>query len=97
MDLSVDLGSLSLDNPIIAASGTFGYGLEYRSLVDLNALGGFCTKGLSLQPKTGNPVPRVIETSSGMLNAIGLENIGLKAFLSQKLPQLEKIKHSYHR
>ena len=91
MDLSVDLGSLSLDNPIIAASGTFGYGLEYRSLVDLNALGGFCTKGLSLQPKIGNPVPRVIETSSGMLNAIGLENIGLKAFLSQKLPQLEKL------
>jgi dihydroorotate dehydrogenase (NAD+) catalytic subunit len=91
MDLSVDLGSLSLDNPIIAASGTFGYGLEYRSLVDLNALGGFSTKGLSLQPKTGNPVPRVIETSSGMLNAIGLENIGLKAFLSEKLPQLENL------
>jgi dihydroorotate dehydrogenase (NAD+) catalytic subunit len=91
MDLSVDLGSLSLDNPVIAASGTFGYGLEYRSLVDLNALGGFSTKGLSLQPKTGNPVPRVIETSSGMLNAIGLENIGLKAFLSEKLPQLENL------
>ena len=89
MDLSVNLGSLSLNNPVIAASGTFGYGLEYRSLVDLNALGGFSTKGLSLQPKTGNPVPRVIETSSGMLNAIGLENIGLKAFLSEKLPQLE--------
>lgn len=91
MDLSVELGSLSLDNPVIAASGTFGYGLEYRSLVDLNALGGFSTKGLSLQPKTGNPVPRVIETSSGMLNAIGLENIGLKAFLSEKLPQLESL------
>lgn len=91
MDLSVDLGSLSLDNPVIAASGTFGYGLEYRSLVDLNVLGGFSTKGLSLQPKTGNPVPRVIETSSGMLNAIGLENIGLKAFLSEKLPQLENL------
>ena len=89
MDLSVNLGSLSLNNPVIAASGTFGYGLEYRSLVDLNTLGGFSTKGLSLQPKTGNPVPRVIETSSGMLNAIGLENIGLKAFLSEKLPQLE--------
>ncbi len=90
MDLSVDLGSLNLDNPVIAASGTFGYGLEYRSLVDLNTLGGFSTKGLSLKPKTGNPVPRVIETSSGMLNAIGLENIGLKVFLSEKLPQLEK-------
>jgi dihydroorotate dehydrogenase (NAD+) catalytic subunit len=91
MDLSVNLGSLCLNNPVIAASGTFGYGLEYRSLVDLNALGGFSTKGLSLQPKTGNPVPRVIETSSGMLNAIGLENIGLNAFLSEKLPQLENL------
>ncbi|MBT5551500.1 MAG: dihydroorotate dehydrogenase [Nitrospina sp.] len=88
MELSVKLGSLSLNNPVIAASGTFGYGLEYCSLVDLNALGGFSTKGLSLKPKTGNPVPRVIETSSGMLNAIGLENIGLQAFLSEKLPQL---------
>jgi len=89
MDLSVKLGSLCLNNPVIAASGTFGYGLEYSSLVDLNALGGFSTKGLSLKPKVGNPVPRVIETSSGMLNAIGLENIGLEAFLSEKLPQLK--------
>lgn len=89
MDLSVDLGSLHLNNPVIAASGTFGYGLEYRELVDLNALGGFSTKGLSLKPKIGNPVPRVIETSSGMLNAIGLENIGLESFLSEKLPQLK--------
>jgi dihydroorotate dehydrogenase (NAD+) catalytic subunit len=91
MDLSVNLGGLHLRNPVIAASGTFGYGLEYSSLVDLNDLGGFSTKGLSLQPKTGNPVPRVIETSSGMLNAIGLENIGIEAFLSEKLTQLEKI------
>ncbi len=91
MDLSVDLGSLRLNNPVIAASGTFGYGLEYRSLVDLNALGGFSTKGLSLKPKTGNPVPRVIETSSGMLNAIGLENIGLEVFLSEKFPQLRDL------
>ena len=89
MDLSVKLGSLCLNNPVIAASGTFGYGLEYSSLVDLNALGGFSIKGLSLKPKAGNPVPRVIETSSGMLNAIGLENIGLEAFLSEKLPQLK--------
>ena len=89
MDLSVKLGSLCLNNPVIAASGTFGYGLEYGSLIDLNALGGFSTKGLSLKPKVGNPVPRVIETSSGMLNAIGLENIGLEAFLSEKLPQLK--------
>ena len=89
MDLSVKLGSLCLNNPVIAASGTFGYGLEYSSLVDLNALGGFSIKGLSLKPKAGNPVPRVIETSSGMLNAIGLENIGLEAFLSERLPQLK--------
>ena len=89
MDLSIKLGSLCLNNPVIAASGTFGYGLEYSSLVDLNALGGFSIKGLSLKPKAGNPVPRVIETSSGMLNAIGLENIGLEAFLSERLPQLK--------
>ena len=92
IDLSVDLGKLVLDNPVIAASGTFGYGLEYSDILDLNKLGGFSTKGLSLTPKVGNPVPRVIETSSGMLNAIGLENIGLDAFLSDKLPLLGKYK-----
>ena len=91
MDLSVDLGGLRLINPVIAASGTFGYGLEYSSLVDLNDLGAFSTKGLSLKPKIGNPVPRVIETSSGMLNSIGLENIGIDAFLTEKLTQLKKI------
>ena len=91
MDLSVDLGGLRLINPVIAASGTFGYGLEYSSLVDLNDLGAFSTKGLSLKPKTGNPVPRVIETSSGMLNSIGLENIGIDAFLTEKLTQLKNI------
>ena len=90
IDLTVDLGNLVLENPVIAASGTFGYGLEYAEFLDLNLLGGFSTKGLSLKPKAGNPVPRVIETSSGMLNAIGLENIGLDAFLSKKLPQLNK-------
>ena len=91
MDLSVDLGGLRLINPVIAASGTFGYGLEYSSLVDLNGLGAFSTKGLSLKPKIGNPVPRVIETSSGMLNSIGLENIGIDAFLTEKLTQLKNI------
>jgi dihydroorotate dehydrogenase (NAD+) catalytic subunit len=91
MDLSVDLGGLRLINPVIAASGTFGYGLEYSSLVDLNCLGAFSTKGLSLKPKTGNPVPRVIETSSGMLNSIGLENIGIDAFLTEKLTLLKNI------
>ena len=87
-DISVQLGTLQLSNPVIAASGTFGYGLEFIPFVDLNRLGGFCTKGLSLKPKEGNPVPRVFETASGMLNAIGLENIGLDKFRDEKLPQL---------
>ena len=91
-DLTVDLGKLVLDNPVIASSGTFGYGLEFTDFLDLNDLGGFSTKGLSINPKIGNPVPRVIETSSGMLNAIGLENIGLQVFLSDKLPQLKNYK-----
>jgi len=90
MDLSVNLGKLSLTNPVIAASGTFGYGLEFTPFVDLNRLGGFATKGLSLKPRTGNPVPRMVETPSGMLNAIGLENIGLERFIGEKLPLLEK-------
>ena len=90
VDLSVNLGSLRFENPIIAASGTFGYGLEFSQFVDLNKLGGFCTKGLSINPRTGNPVPRMMDTSSGMLNTIGLENIGLENFLKDKLPNLEK-------
>ena len=89
IDLTVNLGKLVLDNPVIAASGTFGYGLEFTEFLDLNELGGFSTKGISLKPKAGNPVPRVTETASGMLNAIGLENIGLEEFLSTKLPQLK--------
>ena len=92
VDLTVDLGKLVLNNPVVAASGTFGYGLEYTEFLDLNDLGGFSTKGLSLKPKAGNPVPRVIETASGMLNSIGLENIGLDAFLSEKLPLLKMYK-----
>ena len=92
IDLSVKLGSMSFSNPVIAASGTFGYGIEFAPFVDLNKLGGFCTKGLSLNPKLGNRVPRMVETSSGMLNAIGLENIGLEKFLIDKLPLLDKFK-----
>jgi dihydroorotate dehydrogenase (NAD+) catalytic subunit len=92
IDLTVDLGKLVFENPVIAASGTFGYGLEYRDFLNLNDLGGFSTKGLSIKPKSGNPVPRVIETSSGMLNAIGLENIGLQKFMCDKLPQLKTYK-----
>lgn len=89
IDLSVDLGGLCLANPVIAASGTFGYGLEFADFLDLNLLGGFCTKGLSLKPRIGNEVPRMVETAAGMLNAIGLENIGLEKFAQGKLPLLQ--------
>ncbi len=88
-DISVKLGALELSNPVIAASGTFGSGLEFLPFLDLNRLGGFCTKGLSLKPRVGNPVPRVFETASGMLNAIGLENVGLEKFRDEKLPLLK--------
>jgi dihydroorotate dehydrogenase (NAD+) catalytic subunit len=88
----VKLGSMNFANPVIAASGTFAYGIEFAPFVDLNKLGGFCTKGLSLNPKLGNRLPRMVETSSGMLNAIGLENIGLEKFLNDKLPLLDKFK-----
>ena len=91
-DISVKLGSIELSNPVIAASGTFGYGLEFVPFLDLNRLGGLCTKGLSLKPRLGNPVPRVFETASGMLNAIGLENVGLERFRDEKLPLLQKYK-----
>ena len=89
-DLSVSVGSLRLRNPIVAASGTFGYGIEFAHLVDLNALGAFVVKGLSREPLAGAPAPRVIETASGMLNAIGLQNIGVRAFVAEKLPVLRK-------
>ncbi|MCA9482820.1 MAG: dihydroorotate dehydrogenase [Nitrospina sp.] len=87
-DLSVSMGKFSLKNPVVAASGTFGYGLEFTPFVDLNQLGGFCTKGLSLEPRLGNPVPRVAESGEGMLNAIGLENVGLEKFAAEKLPRI---------
>lgn len=89
-DLTTTLGPLVLRNPVITASGTFGYGVEYEPLVDLNALGAIVVKGLSLQPMAGNPPPRIVETACGMLNAIGLANIGLEAFLRDKLPELRK-------
>jgi dihydroorotate dehydrogenase (NAD+) catalytic subunit len=91
-DLKVKLGPLELQNPVIAASGTFGYGLEYEPLMDLNLLGGIVVKGLSLKPMPGNPPPRTVETPCGMLNAIGLANIGLDAFVEQKLPKLRRLK-----
>lgn len=87
-DLAVDIGGICLKNPVLTASGTFGYGVEFESLVDLNRLGGIIVKGLSLAPAAGNPPPRIVETASGMLNAIGLENIGIDAFIRDKLPRL---------
>ena len=90
VDLSVQVGALRLRNPIIAASGTFGYGVEFAHLVDLNLLGAFVVKGLSREPMEGAPPPRIVETPSGMLNAVGLQNIGVRAFVAEKLPVLRK-------
>jgi len=87
-DLAVQLGALHLSNPILAASGTFGYGVEFAGLVDLNRLGGFVVKGLSAQPMNGAPPPRLVPTASGMLNAVGLQNVGVRAFVAEKLPAL---------
>ena len=84
------VGALRLNNPIITAGGTFGYGVEFAHLVDLNRLGGFVTKGISLEPIEGAPPPRLHETASGMLNAIGLQNVGVEAFIKDKLPLLRK-------
>ncbi len=90
MNTSVEIGKLKLKNPVMTASGTFGYGEEYSEFIDLNRLGAVVVKGLSLQPKEGNPPPRVVETAAGMLNAIGLQNIGIGSFIDQKLPFLRK-------
>jgi dihydroorotate dehydrogenase (NAD+) catalytic subunit len=92
-DLSVSVAGIQLKNPVIAASGTFGYGLEFEDVVHLNKLGGFVVKGLSAEPMAGNPPPRLYETPAGMLNAIGLQNIGARAFLEEKLPKLRKMKN----
>ena len=88
VDLSVDIGSLHLRNPLIAASGCFGYGVEYADVVDLSTLGGVAVKGLFLDEREGHPPTRIVETPSGMLNAIGLQGIGVRRFVDEKLPQL---------
>jgi dihydroorotate dehydrogenase (NAD+) catalytic subunit len=88
MDLSVRIGSLRLDNPIIAASGCFGYGVEYADIVDLSTLGGVAVKGLFLAEREGHAPPRIVETPSGMVNAIGLQGIGVHRFIREQLPQL---------
>jgi dihydroorotate dehydrogenase (NAD+) catalytic subunit len=90
--LSIEIMGIHFANPVLTASGTFGYGLEFADLVDLNRLGGFCSKGLSPRPMKGNPPPRIVETHGGMLNAIGLQNIGARAFVAEKLPLLQ----NYH-
>jgi dihydroorotate dehydrogenase (NAD+) catalytic subunit len=89
-DLSVTIGGLTLKNPVMTASGTFGYGEEYAAYVDLNRLGAIVVKGLSLEPWGGNPPPRIMETPSGMLNAVGLQNVGVRAFIAEKLPYLRQ-------
>ncbi len=91
VDLQIGIGSLKLANPVLVASGTFGYGDEARELVDVNRLGGIVTKSLSLRPRAGNPPPRIVETASGMLNSIGLANIGVEAFVAEKLPYLRTL------
>lgn len=91
-DLSVRFAGLTLKNPVIAASGTFGYGVEFEDIVALDKLGGFVVKGLSREPMAGNPPPRVYETAAGMLNSIGLQNIGAREFITDKLPRLRKHK-----
>jgi dihydroorotate dehydrogenase (NAD+) catalytic subunit len=88
VDTRVSIGSVALPNPVLAASGTFGYGTEYEGLVDLGAIGALCVKGLSLRPAPGKPAPRLVETPGGVLNAIGLQNIGVEAFLRERLPAL---------
>ncbi len=91
-DLTVDIGGLHLRNPVMTASGTFGYAREFDHYIDLNRLGGIIVKGLSLKPSKGNPPPRIVETDCGMLNAIGLENVGIDAFVQDKLPFLETLR-----
>ncbi len=90
INLSVRIGKLYLKNPVMTASGTFGYGEEYAEFIDLNKLGAIVVKGISLKPMEGNPPPRICETPCGMLNAIGLQNIGLRSFVDKKLPYLKK-------
>jgi dihydroorotate dehydrogenase (NAD+) catalytic subunit len=88
-DMRVNVAGMELTNPVIAASGTFGYGIEFEEIVALERIGGFVTKGISLEPITGNQAPRILQTASGMMNAIGLQNVGVEEFLAKKLPPLK--------
>jgi dihydroorotate dehydrogenase (NAD+) catalytic subunit len=90
-DMRVNIGGMELQNPVLTASGTFGYAREFDHLIDLNRLGGIVVKGLSLRPTKGNPPPRIVETACGMINAIGLENVGIEGFITEKLPFLQDL------
>jgi dihydroorotate dehydrogenase (NAD+) catalytic subunit len=92
-EMKVTLAGLELVNPIIAASGTFGYGIEFEEIVSLERIGGLVTKGISMEPMAGNAAPRIIQTAAGMLNAIGLQNVGVEEFISHKLPPLRRYPH----
>jgi dihydroorotate dehydrogenase (NAD+) catalytic subunit len=89
-DLRVDLGFLRLRNPVLTASGTYGYGTEFRPYMDLSAIGGIVVKGLYYGPREGNPPPRLVETASGLINAIGLQGVGVEHFAADVLPELRK-------
>ena len=91
VDLKVNLCGLELDNPVIPASGTYGYGYEFSELYDINILGSLSFKGTTLNPRFGNPTPRIAETPSGMLNAVGLQNPGVDKVISEELPKLKKV------
>jgi dihydroorotate dehydrogenase (NAD+) catalytic subunit len=90
-DISVEIAGIKMRNPVMTASGTFGYGAEFADYMSLESIGAMITKGLSLRPKAGNPTPRIVETPGGMLNAIGLQNVGVDAFVAQKLPYLKEV------
>ncbi|GFO54662.1 dihydroorotate dehydrogenase B (NAD(+)), catalytic subunit [Geomonas sp. Red276] len=90
-DMSVEIAGIKMRNPVMTASGTFGYGAEFADYLNLESIGAMVSKGLSLKPKAGNPTPRIVETPGGMLNAIGLQNVGVDAFINQKLPYLKDV------
>ena len=90
VDMSVNLAGVTLKNPIVVASGTFGFGREYGQFYDLAELGGICAKGLTLHPREGNPPPRIAETPMGILNSVGLQNPGVDSFIAHELPELRK-------
>ncbi len=91
-DMHVSIAGISLRNPVLAASGTFGYGVEFEEILSLDNIGGFVVKGLSPEPMSGNPTPRIIQTSAGMINAIGLQNIGVRAFVRETLPHIRALR-----